>query len=279
MADLKISQLTGATTPLAGTEVLPVVQSGTTKQVSVANLTAGRSVATGPLAVSGPGNVSMSLSATSAGSPNFYIAPTGGGNAILSWTTGQALRLATADNASLGGFVERVKVDGSGNTTPGADNTQTLGSSGNRWSVVYAGTGTINTSDAREKTQREIGIDPAVLRAWSKVQYSQFKFNDAVEKKGDSARWHFGLIAQQVKEAFESEGLNAFDYGLLCYDEWSDQYEEVWKIETVIEDGKEKQISFPTGEQRLVVKAGNRYGIRYEEALALECAYLRSIKC
>lgn len=45
MADLKISQLTGATTPLAGTEVLPIVQSGVTKQVSVANLTAGRAVA------------------------------------------------------------------------------------------------------------------------------------------------------------------------------------------------------------------------------------------
>ena len=42
MADLKISQLTGATTPLAGTEVLPIVQGGSTKQVSVANLTAGR---------------------------------------------------------------------------------------------------------------------------------------------------------------------------------------------------------------------------------------------
>jgi hypothetical protein len=42
MADLKISQLTGATTPLAGTEVLPIVQSNDTKQVSIANLTAGR---------------------------------------------------------------------------------------------------------------------------------------------------------------------------------------------------------------------------------------------
>lgn len=42
MADLKISQLTDATTPLAGTEVLPIVQSGSTRQVSVANLTAGR---------------------------------------------------------------------------------------------------------------------------------------------------------------------------------------------------------------------------------------------
>jgi hypothetical protein len=45
MADLKISQLTGASTPLAGTEVLPIVQSGSTKKVSVADLTAGRPVA------------------------------------------------------------------------------------------------------------------------------------------------------------------------------------------------------------------------------------------
>jgi len=45
MADLKISQLTGASTPLAGTEVLPIVQSGSTVKVSVADLTAGRTVA------------------------------------------------------------------------------------------------------------------------------------------------------------------------------------------------------------------------------------------
>lgn len=44
MADLKISALTGASTPLAGTEVLPIVQSGSTVKVSVANLTAGRAV-------------------------------------------------------------------------------------------------------------------------------------------------------------------------------------------------------------------------------------------
>lgn len=44
MADLKISALTASSTPLAGTEVLPIVQSSTTKQVSVANLTAGRAV-------------------------------------------------------------------------------------------------------------------------------------------------------------------------------------------------------------------------------------------
>jgi len=44
MADLKISQLTGASTPLAGTEVLPIVQSSSTVKVSVADLTAGRAV-------------------------------------------------------------------------------------------------------------------------------------------------------------------------------------------------------------------------------------------
>jgi hypothetical protein len=44
MADLKISQLPAATTPLGGTEVLPIVQAGSTVQVSVNNLTAGKTV-------------------------------------------------------------------------------------------------------------------------------------------------------------------------------------------------------------------------------------------
>ena len=44
MADLKISQLPAATTPLAGTEVLPIVQGGSTVQVSVNNLTTGKAV-------------------------------------------------------------------------------------------------------------------------------------------------------------------------------------------------------------------------------------------
>jgi hypothetical protein len=44
MADKKISALDAATTPLAGTEVLPIVQSSTTKKVAVSNLTAGRAI-------------------------------------------------------------------------------------------------------------------------------------------------------------------------------------------------------------------------------------------
>jgi hypothetical protein len=40
MADKKISALTAATTPLAGTEVLPIVQSSTTVKASIANIQA-----------------------------------------------------------------------------------------------------------------------------------------------------------------------------------------------------------------------------------------------
>jgi hypothetical protein len=57
MADKKISALTGASTPLAGTEVLPIVQSGSTVKVSVANLTVGRDVTMDSATVNGHVNV------------------------------------------------------------------------------------------------------------------------------------------------------------------------------------------------------------------------------
>lgn len=44
MADVKISGLPASTTPLTGAEVLPIVQSGVTRQVSVTNLTSGKTV-------------------------------------------------------------------------------------------------------------------------------------------------------------------------------------------------------------------------------------------
>jgi len=176
---------------------------------------------------------------------------------------------------------------------PSTDNVTALGGPANRWSVVYAATGAINTSDERQKQQIK-PVDDAALRAWAKVEYCQYKFNDAVEKKGAGARWHFGLVAQRVDEAFQSEGLNAFDYGVLCYDEWEAEYEDVTVEKTRIvpaynrginpETGqvsvgvtmREETYWEPTGEKKLIKAAGNRYGVRYEEALALECAYLRS---
>jgi Chaperone of endosialidase len=149
--------------------------------------------------------------------------------------------------------------------SPQLDNALALGGAATRWSTIYAGTGTINTSDERSKQQIK-EIDDAAMRAWANVEYSQYKFNDAVDEKADGARWHFGLIAQRVKAAFEAEGLNAFDYGILCYDEWAET--------TAVEEQRD-------GEGNVIVDAvpyqpaGNRYGIRYEEALALEAALMR----
>ena len=53
MANVKISALAAATTPLTGAEVLPIVQSGTTVNVAVSNLTAGRSVSATAIAIAG----------------------------------------------------------------------------------------------------------------------------------------------------------------------------------------------------------------------------------
>lgn len=58
MADKKISQLTAANTPLAGTEVLPIVQSGSTVKVASDDLTVKNvrsNATTGILQVAGPG--------------------------------------------------------------------------------------------------------------------------------------------------------------------------------------------------------------------------------
>lgn len=129
---------------------------------------------------------------------------------------------------------------------PGADNTLALGGSALRWSTLYAGTGTINTSDADYKEQIE-PISAAAVRAVRKVRFCQFKFKDAVLAKGEGSRIHFGVIAQQVKEAFESEGLDAFAYGVLCLDEWE-------------ADGE--------------TPAGSRYGVRYDELVCLKLASL-----
>ena len=192
----------------------------------------------------------------------------------IDFRTGSTGELLSSVGTTYG--TSRLRIQSDGVVRPGADNTQTLGSASFRWSTVYAGTGTINTSDERTKQQIK-PIDDAALRAWAKVEYCQFKFNDAVETKGDGARWHIGLIAQRVEEAFTSEGLNAFDYGLLCYDEWDAIEEDVLAEEPYVDDEGEEQIKYiPTGEKKVIREAGNRYGIRYEEALALECAYLRS---
>ena len=53
MADTKISALTAVTTPVAGTSVLPIVQTGTTKKITIAELTGTQVSAAGEVGIGG----------------------------------------------------------------------------------------------------------------------------------------------------------------------------------------------------------------------------------
>jgi hypothetical protein len=69
----------------------------------------------------------------------------------------------------------------------------------------------------------------------------RYKFNSAVAEKGDDARYHFGVIAQDLQDAFTAEGLDAGDYGMFISSTWTDE---------------------TTGEEK------TRLGVRYNELLA-----------
>lgn len=81
MADIKISQLPSATTPLAGTEEVPLVQSGTTKKTTVADIvatvTGGVTAVTATLPVVSSGGTTPDISMASATtSRNGYLTST-----------------------------------------------------------------------------------------------------------------------------------------------------------------------------------------------------------
>jgi len=99
-----------------------------------------------------------------------------------------------------------------------------LGASGAFWNDIYATNGTINTSDATEKQSIEELTEAETRVAQAcKGLIRKFKWNSAVEKKGiEGARYHFGVIAQDLQAAFEAEGLDAGDYGLFISSTWTD---------------------------------------------------------
>lgn len=164
------------------------------------------------------------------------------------------------------------------NFGPGEDNERSCGFSSNRWTEIFAATAAINTSDQRVKTSVASASD-TLLDAVGDIPIHTFQFTDAVEKKGaESARLHVGVIAQEVHQAFEAQGLDASRYGLFCHDEWQDEYETVEVVdqpEVLNENGDVVTPAVTHTEQKLVTAAGDRYGIRYEEFLTLECARLR----
>jgi len=151
---------------------------------------------------------------------------------------------------------------------PAADNVCALGLVGNRWTTVFATTGAINTSDAREKDWRG-GLNDAELRAAKGIGKAVgiYRWLDAVEAKGDAARLHAGVTAQTVMAAMEAEGLDPFAYGFVCYDEWEAEEAEEGTPEQpeIVEDGVVTQPHQPAMPGLPGRAAGNRYGVRYEE--------------
>jgi hypothetical protein len=130
---------------------------------------------------------------------------------------------------------------------PFADATYSLGTGPQRWTAVYAVNGTIQTSDRTEKQQIE-ELDATELAVARRIKglIRKFKFNDSVAEKGNGARIHVGVIAQDVHDAFVAEGLDPYKYGLFCSDTWTTL------------DGNSQ----------------TRLGVRYEELLAFVIAAL-----
>ncbi|PAD17414.1 tail fiber domain-containing protein [Shouchella clausii] len=152
-----------------------------------------------------------------------------------------------------------VRLQATGAFRPGKDGTQNLGTASYRWNNIYGSSDTINTSDRRLKQDIK-PIPNEVLDAWADVEFVQYRFKDAVLEKGDDARIHVGLIAQNIYEVFEAHGLSAFDYGLIGYDEWPAQEEVRDESGNIVQESR---------------KAGSIWSVRFDECQFLELALQR----
>ena len=129
-----------------------------------------------------------------------------------------------------------------------SDNSMDLGDLTVRWDDVYATNGTIQTSDRNEKQDiEELNEAEHRVALACKGLMRKYRWKDAVAEKGDDARIHFGIIAQDLQAAFVAEGLDAGRYAMFIHSTWTDE---------------------ETGEER------SRMGVRYSELLAFMIAVL-----
>ncbi len=181
--------------------------------------------------------------------------------------------LATMNGA--GTMTDRLRVDSAGVVRPAADNTQTLGSASYRWSTVYAGTGTINTSDARTKQDiRDLAAQEIAAARQLAAEVGTYRFIAAVEAKGAAARQHIGLTVQRAIQIMEAHGLDPLAYGFICFDAWAER-----AIEHPAQSHEEETGLFDAqGRPALrtvidaeawteTIPAGDTYGFRSDELL------------
>jgi hypothetical protein len=154
----------------------------------------------------------------------------------------------------------KLMLSSAGSLLPGSDNVQPLGGAAQRWSVVYCGTGTINTSGRANKADiRPLSDAEMVAAAALGAKICMYRFRDAIAQKGDGARWHAGMIYEDVVAAFAEQGLDPYRYGVVCRD-------PAMKTTVVAEDG-ETHLAFEPdrdeeGAQKWVC------GLRYDELMA-----------
>jgi hypothetical protein len=173
----------------------------------------------------------------------------------------------------------RVLVSSTGVVTPGGDNTQNFGSGSLRWATIFAGTGTINTSDERYKVLREGGdLSDAEYRAWSNIRAIVYQEKESLQRKGATARLHIGYSWQAIQAAFEAEGLDPSRYGLWCEDPLMAPVQKTRMVKRPVNGDtdaspllKEFEETYtemePTGE--------TRGSLRYSQCSVIEAAWLR----
>ena len=111
---------------------------------------------------------------------------------------------------------------------PSVDNVVSLGNSTNYFAQIYAVTDNITTSDKTMKTSIK-SIDKSLLKEWKNVEWMSYKLKSSVDKKGESARTHTGLIAQEIRDTIP----NADNYGFFCEDngKLALRYQEIQAVE------------------------------------------------
>lgn len=116
------------------------------------------------------------------------------------------------------------------------DNAIDLGRNSARFDDIYATNGTIQTSDRNEKQDiAELSDAEQRVAVAAKGLLRKFRWIDAVTEKGDDARTHFGIIAQDLQAAFAAEGLDAGDYAMFISSTWWETQTEVPAVEAVAE--------------------------------------------
>ena len=146
------------------------------------------------------------------------------------------------------------------NTSSGAkDDAIDIGYASGRFDDIYATNGTIQTSDQNEK-QNIASATTKELNVAKKLSalFKTFKWKSKVAEKGDSARTHSGIVAQEVKSAFIAEGLDASNYGLFTETSW---WEE--KDDSTIHYKTEQEYKDKGSPSSAVKKT--RLGVRYPE--------------